>query len=177
MSQSLVSPHYVSQLWVSPNKLSIIPEHSSPPPVFLYSIDNISHQYWYKLGGSNWVPWKSPNIHDPMNQNISWHIQNYHWQNFHEANALHLKPGIVLCMHPANNRRCYNVTSSLIGCSHTHNDPCKTHISISLSTMMSWHGNAYWPFVRGFFHWWISLTKGQQCEAIMYLLFLSWTSC
>ena len=29
-----------------------------------------------------------------------------------------------LCMHPANDRWCYNVTSSLIGWAHTQNDPC-----------------------------------------------------
>ena len=27
----------------------------------------------------------------------------------------HMGPGIILCMHPANERRHYNVTSSLIG--------------------------------------------------------------
>ena len=35
-----------------------------------------------------------------------------------------LFPGIILCMHPANQRRCYEVTSSLIGGMHTQNDPC-----------------------------------------------------
>ena len=32
--------------------------------------------------------------------------------------------GIILWMHPANERRCYNVTSSLIGCVHSQNNPC-----------------------------------------------------
>ena len=32
--------------------------------------------------------------------------------------------GIILCMHPANERRRYDVTSSLIGWAHTQNDPC-----------------------------------------------------
>ena len=32
--------------------------------------------------------------------------------------------GIILYMHPANERRSYNVTSSLIGWVHTWNDPC-----------------------------------------------------
>ena len=32
--------------------------------------------------------------------------------------------GIILCMRPANERRCYNVTSSLIGWVHARNDPC-----------------------------------------------------
>ena len=33
------------------------------------------------------------------------------------------KPGIVLWMHPANERPRYNVTSSLIGWAHSQNDP------------------------------------------------------
>ena len=32
--------------------------------------------------------------------------------------------GIILCMRPANERRHYNVTSSLIGWAHTQNDLC-----------------------------------------------------
>ena len=35
------------------------------------------------------------------------------------------EPGIILYTHPANERRRYNVTSSLIGWAHTQNDPCK----------------------------------------------------
>ena len=31
--------------------------------------------------------------------------------------------GIILCMRPANGRRCYNVTSALIGWVHIQNDP------------------------------------------------------
>ena len=33
-------------------------------------------------------------------------------------------PEIILCMRPANERRHYIVTSSLIGRMHAHNDPC-----------------------------------------------------
>ena len=33
------------------------------------------------------------------------------------------EPGIILCMRPANERRRYIVTSSLIGWAHTQNDP------------------------------------------------------
>ena len=32
--------------------------------------------------------------------------------------------GIILCMRPANERCCFNRTSSLIGWVHTQNDPC-----------------------------------------------------
>ena len=39
------------------------------------------------------------------------------------------EPGIMLCMRPANERRRYNVTSFLIGWSHTQNDPCKMRMN------------------------------------------------
>ena len=32
-------------------------------------------------------------------------------------------PGIILCMRPANKRRCYNTTPSHIDCVHAQNDP------------------------------------------------------
>ena len=38
-------------------------------------------------------------------------------------------PGIILWVGPANERRCYIVTSSFIGWAHTQNDPCITHQS------------------------------------------------
>ena len=38
-----------------------------------------------------------------------------------------LLSGIVLWMCPVNERRRYNVTSSLIGCVHSQNDPCFMH--------------------------------------------------
>ena len=37
--------------------------------------------------------------------------------------------GTILCMRPANERQRYIVTSSLIGCMHTQNDPC--HVVIT----------------------------------------------
>ena len=42
--------------------------------------------------------------------------------------------GIILCMHPANQRQCYIVTSSLIGWAHTQNDfrACITGFPITL---------------------------------------------
>ena len=42
-------------------------------------------------------------------------------------NLLHVdgsNAGIILCMGAANERRRYIITSSLIGCAHTQNDPC-----------------------------------------------------
>ena len=40
--------------------------------------------------------------------------------NWHQM----VRPGIILRMGPANEKRRYNVTSSLIGSAHTQNDPC-----------------------------------------------------
>ena len=38
--------------------------------------------------------------------------------------------GIILCMRPANERRCYIVTSSLVGWAHAQNDPWKWKITL-----------------------------------------------
>ena len=46
------------------------------------------------------------------------------------------KPGIILCMHPANERQRYNVKSSLIGWAHTQNDPCKLRMINSLPVFL-----------------------------------------
>ena len=47
-----------------------------------------------------------------------------HW--IYQSAALSLASPRILCMHPANVRRRYNVTSSHIGWEHTQNDPCIT---------------------------------------------------
>ena len=36
-------------------------------------------------------------------------------------------------MRPANERRRYSVTTSLIGCAHTQNDPCPFHHDMQIS--------------------------------------------
>ena len=51
--------------------------------------------------------------------------------------------GIILYMHPANERRRYNVTSSLIGWMHILNDPC---FGISL---LQWFWYKFWIWVVG----------------------------
>ena len=55
---------------------------------------------------------------------------------FHVLQVVTL-PGIILYMRPANGRRRYNVTSSLIGWAHTQSDPCLT-----LSCFLLWHADA-----------------------------------
>ena len=64
----------------------------------------------------SWLPiWQICNI------KISGHL--YCWHNLAIPSSHH-NPGIILCMCPANERRRYIVTSSLIGWAHTQNDPC-----------------------------------------------------
>ena len=66
-------------------------------------------------------------------------------QHFILHSQSHADVGVILCMHQANERRCYNVTSSLIGCVHTQNYPCDglvtegTAVSAMLVTYCSWN--------------------------------------
>ena len=46
--------------------------------------------------------------------------------------------GNIMCMPPANERRRYIVTSSLIGWAQTQNDPCYANMTVSL-----WWYNVY----------------------------------
>ena len=48
------------------------------------------------------------------------------WEPSSSANSTRwvMDAGIILCMRPANERRCYNVTSSPIGWAHTQNGSC-----------------------------------------------------
>ena len=56
--------------------------------------------------------------------------------------------GIILWMHPANERWRYIVTSSLIGWVHTQNDPCIPYIKVHLNNNKSSHQHIY--------HWLLS---------------------
>ena len=49
-------------------------------------------------------------------------LSQLQWRGYHCT-------GIILCIHPANVRRCYNVKSSLIGWEHTQNYPHCTMVS------------------------------------------------
>ena len=57
---------------------------------------------------------KTQNLH----QHLTCCITHYQLPNI-------IRAGIILCMRPANERRRYSVTSSLIGWAHTQNDPRK----------------------------------------------------
>ena len=47
-----------------------------------------------------------------------------YWCSVQPATESSSHAGIISCMCQANERRCYNVTSSLIGWAHSQNDPC-----------------------------------------------------
>ena len=49
--------------------------------------------------------------------------------------TLHYRAGIILFMRPANEKRCFNVTSSLTGWTHTQNDPWPGNAGISYTEM------------------------------------------
>ena len=44
--------------------------------------------------------------------------------------------GFILCMHPGNERRRYNVTSSLIGWAHAQNETCCYRVKVNVSSQM-----------------------------------------
>ena len=55
----------------------------------------------------------------------AWELKIIHKENYRKSvsSEVVLPPGIILCMCPANERQCYNVTSSLIGWAHIWNNP------------------------------------------------------
>ena len=59
---------------------------------------------------------------------ITWAHADTYLHLLVQLNSL-LHPGIVLWMHPANERRLYNVMSSLIGWVYLWNDPCTSFSS------------------------------------------------
>ena len=52
---------------------------------------------------------------------------------------LHVIPGLILGLQPANERRCYFVTTSLIGWVQTYNHPCDTSVIIYIHTLNVYH--------------------------------------
>ena len=54
--------------------------------------------------------------------------------------------GIIFCMRPANERRRYNVTSSLIGWAHSQNDPCHNKTQHNENYMLVSHMKIFWWF-------------------------------
>ena len=48
--------------------------------------------------------------------------------------------GIIMCMHPANERRRYSVTSFLIGWAHAQNDPSQWETMLHCNIVSHWLG-------------------------------------
>ena len=106
-----IKSHYMVTIQLSKNECFQIPCH-----LFTHGYTRIycfqMHSIWFLLA---W--WHV----DETNMILSFDpLQAF----FGCANQPMMSSGIILCMHPANERRCYNVTSSLIGWVHAHNNPC-----------------------------------------------------
>ena len=91
--------------------------------------------------------WTSVKLSWPMAHSFKkWHILQFHlpishiwtncvsskWRKYHSISQMSFcvyhkisRAGIILCIRPANERRRYNVTSSLIGWVHKLDYPCK----------------------------------------------------
>ena len=103
--------------------------------------------------------------------------------------------GLILGLHPANERQRYKVTMSLIGWVQAKNQPCwlsmvhKIHITYTYNMLTSvgiiwihhndvikWkHFPRYWPFVRGIHQSPVnSPHKGQWRRALMFSLICVW---
>ena len=97
----------------------------------------------------------------------------------------------ILCMCPANGRRCYNVTSSLIGWTHMLNDPCircllhvfgrKFSISIGCFITIMWYEapafsvplhvsqgcSIHEYFIRNWHNWWVRLSVDRYLGTVL----------
>ena len=62
--------------------------------------------------------------------------------------------GIILCMCPANERRCYIVTSSPVGWAHTQNDPWYDYTSAIEATLKDMGRQITW-LTQALYHMWI----------------------
>ena len=124
---------------------------------FYSGADQRKHQSSASLAfvrGIHWWPLNSPHKW-PVTQKMypfddviilimqleGWRVVSFHFleQIGHivkESNCIWaMEPGIILCMHPANERRPYNVTSSLIGWAHTQNE----HSDWATECIWEWH--------------------------------------
>ena len=75
---------------------------------------------------------------------ISWYLTYISWESTSQisqqtvaitSSKSNLSSGIILGMDSANERRCYTVTSPLISCAHTENDPWFCGITQLWSTL------------------------------------------
>ena len=81
--------------------------------------------WWFETPA--WSLWRHRNAFYTMyTVNISLLMTYHHKKPCHQRSCTAIVQRKILCMGPANGRRSYNVTSSLIGWAHTQNDPCSS---------------------------------------------------
>ena len=83
------------------------------------NIISINKMHLKMLSAKCWLFCRNLNMFKGFLKVQCWALDCHVSQHF-----MHPSAGIILYMHPANERRCYIVTSSLIGWVHTQNDPC-----------------------------------------------------
>ena len=102
------------QVITKPVNTTAVP--SWPDPYTIYSWDhcNIFTFGWYTHKIYLWVAGK-----DWLVNGVAFISRKFYWYSTFVIQC----SGIILCMRPANERPCYNVTWSVIGWAHTQYDP------------------------------------------------------
>ena len=130
------SSHYLSQCW--PRSLSPYGFTRTQWVNAYLNLDIFSNHYLQRQGQAL-VIW--------LIIQFWWTFHNEkHWHTFISYVALYGSPfpitiyaGIILCMHPANDRWHYIITSSLIGWAHSQNYPCSSQDYSFHSDLISRH--------------------------------------
>ena len=103
---------------------------------------------WMEHHGSQWifVQWSQPTatlaiteirLRSVNDWFVCWEILALHMV-IHGALTWHHRPGFILGLHPANERRCNKIKASLIGWAQTQNQPCKLP---PCGMGVLWHGS------------------------------------
>ena len=86
------------------------------------TVEQRSRRWWFEM--PSWSLWHHCNDMGIILYYLCTHLDSYRvLVSRNDVNCL-LKSGVILCMHPANERWRYNETSSLIGWVHIRNDLC-----------------------------------------------------
>ena len=89
------------------------------------------------------------------------------WQYWEDTDLL---TGIVLCIHPANERLHYIAKSSLIGLTHTPNAPYSQELCLIFHTLLCLVNDQFSPYLTGLLHWF------NGAEIILSLPQYQWSS-
>ena len=109
------TPLHVSELLVHYNELPWDSISHNCPSVWWFIAQ------WVSIAKVWWLFCKQLADEIEWSSNLD-HLSLIHSQMCCRMNTF--STGIILCKRPANERRCYNVTSSLIGWAFTENAPC-----------------------------------------------------